>query len=88
MIALRDLRLREQHLPRPKRSLRSHDLPGHEERMRAHEERIHNHPCGCGSGKRYVDCCIDRINQEQIELRYRRRLRDRRRRRQAEGVAP
>jgi hypothetical protein len=48
--------------------------PGHEQRLAAHEERIHNHPCPCGSGKRYVDCCIGRINQDQLELRHRRRM--------------
>ena len=48
--------------------------PGIEERLAAHERRIHNHPCPCGSEKRYADCCISKINQAQIELRYRRRL--------------
>ena len=24
-------------------------------RLAAHERRIHNHPCPCGSGKRYAD---------------------------------
>ena len=43
-------------------------------RLAAHERRIHNHPCPCGSGKRYVDCCISKINPAQIELRHRRRL--------------
>jgi hypothetical protein len=43
-------------------------------RLAAHERRIHNHACPCGSGKRYADCCIGKINQAQIELRYRRRL--------------
>jgi hypothetical protein len=80
MDAVRDLRLKDQILPRTKWSLRNCDVPDHEERLRAHEERIHNHPCECGSGKRYVDCCIGRINQEQIELRHRRRLARRRRR--------
>jgi hypothetical protein len=47
---------------------------GHEERLAEHERRIHDHPCECGSGKRYADCCIDRINQEQLELRHRRRM--------------
>jgi hypothetical protein len=46
MEPLRDVRLHDQILPRAKRSVRSCDPPGH-------EERIHNHPCGCGSGKRY-----------------------------------
>ena len=46
----------------------------HEERLAAHEQRIHNHPCPCGSGKRYVDCCIDRLNQEHLELRARRQM--------------
>ena len=50
-------------------------------RLAEHEHRIHNHPCGCGSGKRYVDCCIDKINQEYIELRNRRQMA----RRSAEG---
>ncbi len=44
------------------------------ERLAEHERRIHNHPCPCGSGKRYADCCISKINQEQIELRHRRRM--------------
>ena len=48
--------------------------PDIEERLAAHERRIHNHPCPCGSGKRYVDCCIDRINQEHLELRHRRQV--------------
>ena len=47
----------------------------HEKRLAAHERRIHNHPCPCGSGRRYVDCCINRPNQEQLELRHRRRMR-------------
>lgn len=46
----------------------------HEERLAAHERRIHNHPCPCGSGRRYVDCCIDRPNQEHLELKHRRKL--------------
>jgi len=79
MDPMRDVRLHDQILPRAKRSLASCDAPDHEERLRAREERIHNHPCGCGSGKRPVDCCIDKINQEQIELRHRRRMAARRR---------
>jgi len=47
---------------------------GRARRLVAHERRIHNHPCSCGSGKRYAGCCIGKINQAQIELRYRRRL--------------
>ena len=43
-------------------------------RLAAHERRIHNHPCPCGSAKRYAGCCIGKIHQAQIELRYRRRL--------------
>ena len=45
----------------------------HEERLAAHQRRVHNHPCPCGSGRRYVDCCIDRPNQVQRELRHRKR---------------
>jgi hypothetical protein len=48
--------------------------PDHEERLAAHERRIHNHPCPCGSGERYADCCIGRMNQDQLELRNRRRM--------------
>jgi hypothetical protein len=43
-------------------------------RLAEHERRIHNHPCPCGSGLRYADCCIDRPNQEHLELRHRRRM--------------
>ena len=43
-------------------------------RLAAHERRIHNHPCPCGSGKRYAGCCIGKNNQAQIELRHQRCL--------------
>jgi len=46
----------------------------HEARLAAHEKRIHDHPCPCGSGQRYADCCIRRPNQEQLELNRRRKL--------------
>lgn len=69
---------RSQILPRGRHSRLSRDCPGHEERMAAHERRIHNHPCQCGSGLRYVDCCIDRSNQEHLELAHRRRMARRR----------
>jgi len=42
------------------------------QRLAEHERRIHNNSCPCGSGKRYVDCCIDRLNQEVLELKHRR----------------
>jgi len=70
---------RNQILPRGRVGRLSSDYPGHEERLAAHERRIHDHPCPCGSGRRYVDCCIDRINQEQLELAHRRRMSRRRR---------
>jgi hypothetical protein len=54
----------------------------HEERLAAHERRIHDHSCECGSGKRYVDCCIDRMDQGHLELRHRLRMAARRRQRQ------
>ncbi len=44
-------------------------------RLADHERRIHNHPCPCGSGRRYGDCCIGRPNQEHLELKHRRRMR-------------
>jgi hypothetical protein len=43
-------------------------------RVEEQERRIHNHPCPCGSGKRYVDCCINRMDQAERELRHRRRI--------------
>ena len=46
----------------------------HEERLAAHERRIHNHPCPCGSGMTYGSCCLTRTSQEQLELRHRRRM--------------
>jgi hypothetical protein len=49
----------------------SHQSVGHQERMAAHIERIHNHPCQCGSGLVYGRCCIGRMNQEYYELRHR-----------------
>ena len=48
--------------------------PDIEERLAAHERRIHNHPCPCGSGKTYGTCCLRRPNQEQLELRHRRQM--------------
>ena len=50
------------------------DDPERLARLSAHEKRIHNHPCPCGSGLRYADCCIGRINQEHLELKRRREL--------------
>jgi len=50
------------------------DDPKRLARLAAHEERIHGHPCPCGSGHRYADCCILRPNQEQRELKRRREL--------------
>lgn len=49
----------------------SHAYPGHEERMATHEARIHGHPCPCGSGLTYGACCINRINQDILELAHR-----------------
>jgi hypothetical protein len=49
-------------------------LANYAERLAAHERRIHDHPCPCGSGLRYADCCIGRINQEHLELKRRREL--------------
>jgi len=48
--------------------------PDIEERLAAHERRIHNHPCLCGSGKTYGTCCLDKPNQEHLELRHRRQV--------------
>ena len=48
--------------------------PDHEARLAAHERRIHNHPCLCGSGKTYGTCCLDKPNQEYVELRARRQM--------------
>ena len=48
--------------------------PDYEERLAAHERRIHNHPCLCGSGKTYGTCCLDKPNQEYVELRARRQM--------------
>ena len=44
------------------------------QRVAERERQIHNHPCPRGSGKTYVNCCIDRNNQESLELRHRRRM--------------
>jgi hypothetical protein len=49
-------------------------LANYAERLAAHERRIHDHPCPCGSGLRYADCCIGRPNQEYLELKRRREL--------------
>ena len=35
-------------------------FPGHEERMAYHIMRVHNHPCPCGSGVRFGECCLGR----------------------------
>jgi hypothetical protein len=51
----------------------SHRFDGHEERLVAHEQRIHSNPCPCGSGRTYGRCCLGRVNQEELELRQRRK---------------
>jgi hypothetical protein len=48
--------------------------PDIEERLAAHERRIHNHPCPCGSGKTYGTCCLSHPNQMHLELQHRRRM--------------
>jgi len=48
--------------------------PDIEERLAAHERRIHNHPCPCGSGKTYGTCCLSHPNQEHLELQHRRQM--------------
>ncbi|MBL7132876.1 MAG: SEC-C domain-containing protein [Phycisphaerae bacterium] len=72
LVGLRNILRREQTVRDGPRAV---DPP--EERARRlaeHERRIHNHPCPCGSGLRYAECCIDRINQEHLELRHRRQM--------------
>jgi len=36
----------------------SHLFPGHEQRMAWHMMQVRNHPCPCGSGVRFGDCCL------------------------------
>ena len=50
----------------------SRTCPGHEERLREHASRIYSHPCPCGSGKTYGECCLERPNQEELEVKHRR----------------
>lgn len=45
--------------------VQSHDFPGHENRLASHTERIRGHPCECGSGKRYGECCMIEYETEQ-----------------------
>lgn len=51
----------------------SHCSDGHEERMIAHTKRIYSHRCPCGSRRTYGHCCLERLNQEELELRRRRK---------------
>jgi|WetSurMetagenome_2_1015567.scaffolds.fasta_scaffold09200_3 hypothetical protein len=69
MNAFRDVRLCDQILSRGKQRFPPLLLPTHEEDLRSHEDRIHNAPCSCGSGRRYVDCCIGRADQDRLEER-------------------
>jgi len=73
LIGLRNIRTRMLRPGVAEKGIASQPVD-HEERLAAHEHRIHNHPCPCGSGKRYVDCCISKINQEHLELRHRRQV--------------
>jgi len=50
------------------------DDPDRLARLAAHERRIHDHPCPCGSGRTYGECCLTRPNQEHLELKRRREL--------------
>ena len=63
-----------QHRPSRPAAREDPDDPKRLARLAAHERRIHNHPCPCGSRKRYADCCIDRPNQDHLELKRRREL--------------
>jgi hypothetical protein len=63
-----------QHRPSVPPARENLDDPKRLARLAAHEKRIHDHPCPCGSGQRYADCCIGRVNQEHLELKRRREL--------------
>ena len=65
---MRNVLKREQRRARSKEVRDSNRFAGHEGRMAWHTMRIHNHPCECGSGKKYADCCISKPNQERLEL--------------------
>ncbi len=59
MEPMHDILRREQHRPgNGRHSTESRMFPGHEDRMTFHMMRIRNHPCPCGSGVRFVDCCL------------------------------
>lgn len=36
----------------------SNCFPGHDQRMAWHMMQVRNHPCPCGSGIRFGDCCL------------------------------
>jgi len=73
MVGLRNIRIRMLQPGAAEKGVAVR-APDHEERLAAHERRIHNHPCPCGSGKTYGTCCIDKPNQEHLELEHRRRM--------------
>jgi hypothetical protein len=74
MEGLRNVLRTMQDRPSTPPARESLDDPKRLARLAAHEKRIHDHPCPCGSGQRYGACCIGRVNQEHLELKRRREL--------------
>jgi len=55
---MRNILLREQDRKPGKHSTDSNQHVGHEQRMAWHMMQVRNHPCPCGSGARFGDCCL------------------------------
>ena len=55
---LHNVLLSEQKPKSGKHSTDSYQFPGHEERMAGHIARVSAHPCPCGSGAHFGDCCL------------------------------
>lgn len=58
MMPMRNVLRREQDRDRSGPPSDSHLFAGHDQRMAYHMMRIRNHPCPCGSGDRFGDCCL------------------------------
>jgi len=66
-LCLRNTLHSHQECDRRRPSADSNRYPGHEQRMAWHMMQVRNHPCPCGSGKRFGACCLGKCRCKRCE---------------------